>query len=84
MRIYNLYASCMALFLKVFVMNDFKAEFAALNERFAINSHFIARQISMPMYKELLATHNVEFQGTDHATRAQLAKVLAGKGIVLN
>lgn len=47
------------------------------------NNAYISRQISLTKYLELLKEHNVDFQGSDSATRSELAKTLARKNIVL-
>jgi hypothetical protein len=47
------------------------------------NNAYISRQISLTKYLELLKKHNVDFQGSDSATRSELAKTLARKNIVL-
>ena len=53
---------------------------AAFNQ----NNKYISRQISLTKYLELLSVHGVEYQGSDSATRSELAKVLARKNIILN
>jgi hypothetical protein len=55
-----------------------------LLELFNKNNSFISRQISLSKYIELLKAHNVSFQGSDSATRSELAKTLSRKGILLN
>lgn len=55
-----------------------------LIEAFNKNSNFIARQMSHSQYMEMLKSHDVQPQGSDSATRSELAKVLARKNIVLN
>jgi hypothetical protein len=58
--------------------------FQELNVAYNKNKSYIARQISLTKYLELLKEHNVEYQGSDMLTREQLAKTLARKNIVLN
>ena len=55
-----------------------------LIQAFNQNNKYIARQISLTAYMNLLKEHNVQYQGSDIATRSELAKVLARKNIVLN
>lgn len=54
-----------------------------LLKRFHLNHRYIMRQIGTSDYMSLLKEHNVEYQGTDAATRSELAKVLARKNITL-
>lgn len=58
-------------------------EMKELIETFNLNNSYISRQISLSNYLNLLKEHNVSYQGSDQATRSELAKVLARKNIKL-
>ncbi len=47
------------------------------------NSHYISRHMSMSKYLDLLVEYKIENQGSDHATRNELAKRLALAGVIL-